>query len=262
MRVAPVLHTRGPGTRNFHEVNANYRQANHRDRRAQRRLLPDGRLHLLGRDRDRPGLRRLPRLRAATSPSARCSPSSAIWRTSSIPSRTCRSSTTRTCPRRRRWTRSWTCSRKSRTSSTHRARPLAHIAGHVRFEQVRFGYGDGPEVIHGLDLDVPTGTTVALVGHTGAGKSTIAKLLARFYDPREGRITIDGTDISQVTQESLRSQLGIVPAGGLPLRGHAAREHRVRTARGAARGRDRRRAGRRRRRVRERARGRLRDAAR
>ena len=99
------------------------------------------------------------------------------------------------------------------------ARPLSHIAGHVRFEHVRFGYGDGPEVIHGLDLDVPTGTTVALVGHTGAGKSTIAKLLARFYDPREGRITIDGTDISQVTQESLRSQLGIVPQDGFLFAG-------------------------------------------
>ena len=99
------------------------------------------------------------------------------------------------------------------------AQPLAHIAGHVSFEQVRFGYGDGPEVIHGLDLDVPTGTTVALVGHTGAGKSTIAKLLARFYDPREGRITIDGTDIRQVTQESLRSQLGIVPQDGFLFAG-------------------------------------------
>ncbi len=74
-------------------------------------------------------------------------------------------------------------------------------------------------MIHGLDLDVPTGTTVALVGHTGAGKSTIAKLLARFYDPREGRITIDGTDISQVTQESLRSQLGIVPQDGFLFAG-------------------------------------------
>jgi ABC-type multidrug transport system fused ATPase/permease subunit len=97
--------------------------------------------------------------------------------------------------------------------------PLAHIAGHVRFEHVRFGYGDGPDVIHGLDLDVPTGTTVALVGHTGAGKSTIAKLLARFYDPRAGRITIDGTDIRQVTQASLRSQLGIVPQDGFLFAG-------------------------------------------
>ena len=66
---------------------------------------------------------------------------------------------------------------------------------------------------------MPAGTTVALVGHTGAGKSTIAKLLARFYDPREGRITIDGTDLRDVTQESLRRQLGIVPQEGFLFAG-------------------------------------------
>src|ERR671918_1394713 len=64
------------------------------------------------------------------------------------------------------------------------ARPLPLIEGRVHFEDVRFGYGDGPEILHGIELDVPAGTTVALVGHTGAGKSTIAKLLARFYEPR------------------------------------------------------------------------------
>jgi ATP-binding cassette subfamily B protein len=96
---------------------------------------------------------------------------------------------------------------------------LPRIDGDVRFEGVRFGYGNGPEVLHGLDLEVPTGTTVALVGHTGAGKSTIAKLLARFYDPREGRITIDGHDLREVTQESLRRQLGIVPQEGFLFAG-------------------------------------------
>jgi ATP-binding cassette, subfamily B, bacterial len=96
---------------------------------------------------------------------------------------------------------------------------LPAIAGNVRFERVRFGYGDGPEVLHGLDLDVPTGTTVALVGHTGAGKSTIAKLLARFYEPRGGGITIDGHDLADVTQESLRRQLGIVPQEGFLFAG-------------------------------------------
>ncbi|MEX2211382.1 MAG: ABC transporter ATP-binding protein [Gaiellaceae bacterium] len=96
---------------------------------------------------------------------------------------------------------------------------LPRIAGHVRFEGVRFGYGAGPEVLHGIDLDVPAGTTVALVGHTGAGKSTIAKLLARFYDPREGRITIDGHDLRDVSQESLRRQLGIVPQEGFLFAG-------------------------------------------
>jgi ABC-type multidrug transport system fused ATPase/permease subunit len=99
------------------------------------------------------------------------------------------------------------------------AKPLPQVEGHVRFENVRFGYGKGPEVLHGLDLDVPAGTTVALVGHTGAGKSTIAKLLARFYDPREGAITIDGHDLRDVTQASLRRQLGIVPQEGFLFAG-------------------------------------------
>jgi ABC-type multidrug transport system fused ATPase/permease subunit len=99
------------------------------------------------------------------------------------------------------------------------ARALPAAEGHVRFDGVRFGYGDGPEVLHGLDLDVPPGTTVALVGHTGAGKSTIAKLLARFYDPREGAITIDGHDLREVTQRSLREQLGIVPQEGFLFAG-------------------------------------------
>jgi ABC-type multidrug transport system fused ATPase/permease subunit len=99
------------------------------------------------------------------------------------------------------------------------AQPLPEVQGHVRFESVRFSYGTGPEVLHGLELDVPPGTTVALVGHTGAGKSTIAKLLARFYDPTAGRITIDGHDLRDVTQASLRRQLGIVPQEGFLFAG-------------------------------------------
>jgi ABC-type multidrug transport system fused ATPase/permease subunit len=99
------------------------------------------------------------------------------------------------------------------------ARPLTRVRGRVRFENVRFGYGSGAEVLHGIDLDIVPGTTVALVGHTGAGKSTIAKLLARFYDPREGRITIDGVDLRDVTQESLRRQLGVVPQEGFLFAG-------------------------------------------
>jgi ABC-type multidrug transport system fused ATPase/permease subunit len=107
------------------------------------------------------------------------------------------------------------------------ALPLAHIAGHVRFEDVHFAYGlyggeKGEEVLHGIDLDVPAGTTVALVGHTGAGKSTIAKLLARFYEPTSGRITIDGVDLNDVTQDSLRHQLGIVPQEGFLFAGTVA----------------------------------------
>jgi ABC-type multidrug transport system fused ATPase/permease subunit len=96
---------------------------------------------------------------------------------------------------------------------------LPPIQGEVAFESTRFGYGRGPEVLHGIDLAVAPGTTVALVGHTGAGKSTIAKLLARFYDPRAGRITIDGHDLKDVTQASLRRQLGIVPQEGFLFAG-------------------------------------------
>jgi ABC-type multidrug transport system fused ATPase/permease subunit len=107
------------------------------------------------------------------------------------------------------------------------AQPLPHITGHVRFEDVHFTYGLrggelGEEVLHGIDLGVPAGTTVALVGHTGAGKSTIAKLLARFYEPTSGRITIDGHDLNDVTQESLRRQLGIVPQEGFLFAGTVA----------------------------------------
>jgi ABC-type multidrug transport system fused ATPase/permease subunit len=102
------------------------------------------------------------------------------------------------------------------------ARGLAQIAGHVRFEHVRFGYGTGEDVLHDLDLDVPAGTTVALVGHTGAGKSTIAKLLARFYEPRDGRILIDDLDVNDVTQSSLRRQLGVVPQEGFLFAGTVA----------------------------------------
>jgi ATP-binding cassette subfamily B protein len=102
------------------------------------------------------------------------------------------------------------------------ARDLPAIEGHVRFDDVRFTYGTGPEVLHGLDLDVPAGTTVALVGHTGAGKSTIAKLLARFYDPLEGRITFDDVDLRDVTQASLRRQLGVVPQEGFLFAGTVA----------------------------------------
>ncbi len=96
---------------------------------------------------------------------------------------------------------------------------LPEIHGRVHFERVRFGYGSLPDVLHDFELDVPPGTTVALVGHTGAGKSTIAKLLTRFYDPRSGRITIDGHDLRDVTQSSLRRQLGIVPQEGFLFSG-------------------------------------------
>ena len=92
-----------------------------------------------------------------------------------------------------------------------RARRSRSSAGHVRFEDVRFGYDPGREILKGIDLDIPPGTTLAVVGPSGAGKSTIARLLYRFYDPPAGRITIDGQDIAEVTQTSLRAAIGIVP---------------------------------------------------
>ena len=83
--------------------------------------------------------------------------------------------------------------------------------GHVRFEGVRFGYEQGREILKGIDLDIPAGKTLAVVGPSGAGKSTLARLMYRFYDLTGGRITIDGQDISAVTQASLRAGIGIVP---------------------------------------------------
>jgi ATP-binding cassette subfamily B protein len=91
------------------------------------------------------------------------------------------------------------------------ARPLRVESGRVRFEGVRFGYDPEREILKGVDLEVAPGTVTAIVGPSGAGKSTLSRLLFRFYDPTAGRITIDGQDIGEVTQESLRASLGIVP---------------------------------------------------
>jgi len=88
---------------------------------------------------------------------------------------------------------------------------LAVKRGAIRFENVRFGYDPGREILQGLDIDIPAGTSCAVVGPSGAGKSTIARLLYRFYDPQGGRILIDGQDIAEVSQKSLRAAIGIVP---------------------------------------------------
>lgn len=82
--------------------------------------------------------------------------------------------------------------------------------GNITFDNVSFAYADGRPVIRGLSLDVAAGETVAFVGATGAGKTTIASLLLRFYEPQSGRILLDGCDIRKLTQESLRRQIGLV----------------------------------------------------
>jgi ABC-type transport system involved in Fe-S cluster assembly fused permease/ATPase subunit len=91
------------------------------------------------------------------------------------------------------------------------AAALHVTSGAVRFDNVRFGYETGREILQGLDLDIPAGTSCAIVGPSGAGKSTIARLLYRFYDPTAGRILIDGQDIAGVQQKTLRDAIGIVP---------------------------------------------------
>ena len=90
------------------------------------------------------------------------------------------------------------------------AKPAAPLRGDIRFEQVTFGYGGGRTVLRDIDLAVAAGETVAFVGPSGAGKTTLCSLLPRFYEPLSGRITIDGIDIRTMTLASLRSQIGIV----------------------------------------------------
>jgi ABC-type multidrug transport system fused ATPase/permease subunit len=102
------------------------------------------------------------------------------------------------------------------------ALPLPRIRGEVRFDEVSFRYGaseDSAFALRDIEIVIPAGQTVALVGETGAGKSTFAKLVSRFYDPTEGRVLVDGHDLRDVTAESLRSQMGIVPQEGFLFSG-------------------------------------------
>ncbi len=99
---------------------------------------------------------------------------------------------------------------------------LPRIAGELEFRDVSFRYGSDPDgawALRDVDLHVAPGQTIALVGETGAGKSTFAKLVARFYDPTEGAVLVDGHDLRSVTAQSLRSQMGMVPQEGFLFSG-------------------------------------------
>ncbi|MFN2323233.1 MAG: ABC transporter ATP-binding protein [Trueperaceae bacterium] len=88
--------------------------------------------------------------------------------------------------------------------------PVAQVAGEVRFDGVRFAYATGDVVLHGIDLHVPAGRTLAIVGPTGAGKSSIVKLLLRLYDPTSGSVTLDGVDLRERPQADVRRAVGLV----------------------------------------------------
>jgi ATP-binding cassette subfamily B protein len=89
--------------------------------------------------------------------------------------------------------------------------PLALGAGEIRFEDVRFGYRPDREILKGVSFTVPPGRMLAIVGPTGAGKSTISRMLFRFYDVTGGRVLVDGQDVRGITQQSLRAAIGVVP---------------------------------------------------
>jgi ABC-type multidrug transport system fused ATPase/permease subunit len=90
------------------------------------------------------------------------------------------------------------------------AQPLPPGPGRIHFEHVDFEYLPGRTVLHNVDLDVTAGSTIALIGHTGSGKTTLTSLIPRFYDATEGRVTIDGHDVRDVTLTSLRHEIGVI----------------------------------------------------
>ncbi|MFF6812238.1 ABC transporter ATP-binding protein [Streptomyces sp. NPDC012403] len=97
------------------------------------------------------------------------------------------------------------------TGAAEKPLDVPSLRGEIAFEDVHFAYGDGEEALDGIDLTIPAGQTVAFVGETGAGKSTLVKLVARFYDPTGGRVTVDGTDLRDLDITAYRHRLGVVP---------------------------------------------------
>src|SRR6185437_4322605 len=91
------------------------------------------------------------------------------------------------------------------------AAPLVLAGAEVRFERVSFAYEPSRQILHDVTFTIPAGHNVAVVGPSGSGKSTLARLLYRFYDVADGRITVDGQDLRDVTQSTLRAAIGIVP---------------------------------------------------
>ncbi|MFB9605726.1 ABC transporter ATP-binding protein [Streptomyces roseofulvus] len=97
------------------------------------------------------------------------------------------------------------------TAAAAEPREVLSLRGEIAFEDVSFAYGTEEAALSGIDLRIPAGQTVAFVGETGAGKSTLVKLVARFYDPTSGRVTADGTDLRDLDLTSYRHRLGVVP---------------------------------------------------
>ena len=114
------------------------------------------------------------------------------------------------------------------TPAAEHPRPVGSLRGEIRLRDVRFAYpGGADEAVAGIDLSVAAGETVALVGETGAGKSSVIKLVARFYDPTSGAVLIDDTDVRQLDLPAYRRRLGLVPQEPYLFDGHRPRCHRL-----------------------------------
>ena len=108
--------------------------------------------------------------------------------------------------------------------------------GEIQFDGVTFAYNPGTDILHDISFTVKPGETVAIAGRTGAGKSSMTSLIARFYEATSGRVLIDGHDITAVTQESLRRQIAIVPQDPFLFSGHDRGQRALRPSRRHARG--------------------------